>query len=105
MVIRPRLRALLTGLCLYTLAALLIGYFGVNAFTGDRGLKAKHAIERQMAELTAELARLKAERALWERRVALLRSDRLDPDTLEERARALLNIAHPNDMIILLDRP
>ena len=46
-----------------------------------------------------ELARLKAERALWERRVALLRSDQIDPDMLDERARALLGFADPRDLI------
>lgn len=105
MVTRRRLRAVLTALCLYTLAALLIGYFGVNAFTGNRGLKAKSDIERQIGELTAELGRLKADRNVWERRVSLLRSDRIDPDMLDERARALLNVVHPNDVVVLVKQP
>jgi cell division protein FtsB len=57
-----------------------------------------------MAELTAELDRLKAERAHWDRKVALLRPDRIDPDTLDERARALLNLAHPNDLVMMVKR-
>ena len=81
MVTRKRLRRILNTLALYALAALLIGYFGVNAFNGDRGLKAKEDIERQMATLTAELDRLQAEEGQWERRIALLKSDDLDPDT------------------------
>lgn len=105
MVSRKRLRSALTGLCLYTLAALLIGYFAVNAFTGNRGLRAKHVIDKQYAELSDELARLKVERREWERRVSLLRSDRIDPDMLDERARALLGYVHPNDLTMLLDRP
>ncbi len=44
---------------------------------------------------------LKAERSLWERRVALLRSDRIDPDMLDERARALLGLADPRDLTLL----
>jgi cell division protein FtsB len=99
MVKRARLRAFLTAFALYTLAALLIGYFGVNAYTGKRGLRAKQDIEQELAALGAELARLKAERAQWERRVSLLRSERLDPDMLDERARALLNLAHPHDLV------
>ena len=47
MVTRKRLRAVLNTLALYALAALLIGYFGVNAYNGDRGLKAKEDIDRQ----------------------------------------------------------
>jgi len=57
MVTRKRVRSILTALGLYVLAALLIGYFGVNAFSGNRGLKAKQDIDQQMAELSTELAR------------------------------------------------
>ena len=57
MVTRKRLRAILNTLALYALAALLIGYFGVNAYSGDRGLKAKEDIDRQTAALTADLQR------------------------------------------------
>ena len=102
MVSRRRLRSALTALGLYILAALLIGYFGVNAYTGNRGLKAQHDLEMQIGELTGEIARLKAERAQWQRRVSLLRSDNLDPDMLDERARALLDYAHPHDLTLLL---
>lgn len=105
MVSRKRLRTFLTALGLYTMAALMIGYFGFHAFTGNRGLKAKHDIDQQMAQLTAELDRLKAERAQWRRRVSLLRSDRIDPDMLDERARTLLNYVHPNDVTMILKRP
>jgi cell division protein FtsB len=105
MVSRRRLRSVLTALCLYMLAALIIGYFGINAFTGNRGLTAKHDIDLQTAELTAEIGRLKVERDVWARRVSLLRSDRIDPDMLDERARVLLNYAHPNDVIMFVKQP
>ena len=36
--------------------------------------------------------------------MALLRSDRIDPDMLDERARALLGYADPRDLILLLTR-
>jgi cell division protein FtsB len=103
MVTRKRLRTILNTLALYTLAALLIGYFGVNAYNGNRGLKAKEDIDRQMAALTADLQRLKLEHVRWERRIALLRSDDLDPDMLDERARALLDYVEPNDLTMMID--
>jgi len=105
MVSRRRLRSVLTALCLYILAALIIGYFGIHAFTGNRGLQAKHDLDQQTGELTAEIDRLKAERAQWERRVSLLRSESLDPDMLDERARVLLNYADPHDLILMLKQP
>jgi cell division protein FtsB len=105
MVTRKRLRSILTVLGLYVLAALLIGYFGVNAYSGDRGLKAKQDIDQQMAALSDDLARLKIERAQWQRRIALLKSDDIDPDMLDERARALLDYADPNDLTMMPARP
>jgi cell division protein FtsB len=103
MVTRKRLRTILNALVLYTLAALLIGYFGVNAYSGDRGLKAKEDIDRQTAALTDELTRLKVEHARWQHRIALLKSDDIDPDMLDERARALLDYNDPNDLTLMLD--
>ncbi len=101
MVTRNRLRAALTAIGLYIGAALLIGYFGINAYTGAHGLKAKQDLSQQMDELSKELARLKLERASWEHRVSLLRADRLDPDMLDERARAMLNYVHANDLVLM----
>ncbi len=103
MVTRKRLRTILTALGLYVLAALLIGYFGVNAYSGNRGLKAQQDIDRQMAVLNADLDRLKRERAQWQRRIALLKSNDLDPDMLDERARALLDYATPNEVTLMVE--
>jgi len=102
MVTRKRLRSILTALGLYVLAALLIGYFGINAFSGNHGLNAKQDIDQQIASLSTELATLQVERKQWERRVALLKSRGLDPDMLDERARVLLDYAHPNDLTLML---
>jgi cell division protein FtsB len=104
MVIRPRIRAFLTALGLYAVAALFIGYFGVNAYTGKNGINARQELDQQIAELAGEVERVKAERARWERRVALLRADRIDPDMLDERARQLLNYLDPYEVTILVKR-
>src|SRR5271170_1115280 len=103
MVTRNRLRSIVTTLGLYVMAALLIGYFGINAFSGNHGLNAKQDINRQIAALSKDLARLQTEHAQWERRIALLKSDGLDPDMLDERARALLDYVDPNDLTLMLD--
>ncbi|MGD0151429.1 MAG: septum formation initiator family protein [Xanthobacteraceae bacterium] len=101
MVTRKRLRSILTTLGLYVMAALLIGYFGVNAYSGNHGLKAKEDLDQQIATLSADLDRLKLDRAQWERRVALLRADKLDPDMLDEQARALLDYAASNELTLM----
>ena len=101
MVRRPRIRAFFTALGLYLLAAALIGYFGINAYTGNRGLRARQDLDQRIAALTQKIDEAKAERAQWERRVALLRSDDLDPDMLDERARAVLDYADPRDLVLV----
>ena len=99
MVSRSRLKSFLTGLALYTMAAAMIGYFGVNAYTGKYGLNARQELDSEIVALTSELARLKRERAEGEQRVSLLRSDRVDPDMLDERARYQLDYANPHDLV------
>src|ERR1700759_2231558 len=99
MVSRSRLKSILTGLALYTMAAAMIGYFGVNAYTGKYGLNARQELDQEIISLTSELARLKKERAEGEQRVSLLRSDRVDPDMLDERARFQLDYANPHDLV------
>ena len=105
MVTRKWLRAGLFALVLYIVAGAVIGYFGLNAYSGNRGLRAKLDLDEQIAQLNDELAGLKAERARWERRVLLLRSGSIDPDMLDERARALLNYADPRDLTLRLKPP
>jgi cell division protein FtsB len=102
MVIRPRIRAFLTALGLYVVAALFIGYFGVNAYTGKNGINARQELDQQIADLANEVARVKPERERWERRVALLKADRIDPDMLDERARQLLNYLDPHEVTIVV---
>ena len=99
MVTRARLKSFLTGVALYTMAAAMIGYFGVNAYTGRYGLNAQQELDQEIVALTAELARLKQERAESEKRVSLLRSDRVDPDMLDERARFQLDEVNPHDLV------
>lgn len=105
MVTRKRLRSILTALGLYVMAGLLIGYFGVNAYSGNHGIKAKQDIDRQIAALTTELQGLQIDRAQWQRRINLLRSDDIDPDMLDERARELLGYADPRDLVLSIKAP
>src|ERR1700742_4161973 len=102
MVTRPRIRAFFTALGLYVLAGLLIGYFAVNAYTGNRGLRARQDLDAQIAAITSQIEEAKAERVQWERRVGLLKADSIDPDMLDERARALLDDADPRDLVLMV---
>jgi cell division protein FtsB len=100
MVSRTRLRTILQTLGLYIGAALLIGYFWMHAHSGQHGLQAQQGLLQQEADLSAEFAKVKAERAAWEHRVSLLRGYSIDPDLLDERARAQLDFVHPRDLVL-----
>ncbi len=76
-------------------------YLGYHTVEGDRGLVAWLSLTEQIETLEHEIAAESAERRKLERRVSHLRRESLDVDLLEERARVILNLGHPNDRIIL----
>ncbi len=78
----------------------LIAYFSWNATQGERGLQSYAMRQEQLKAVQADLARVVTEREVWDRRVTGLRTQRLDPDTLDERARAMLNVADPADIVV-----
>ena len=80
---------------------MISAYFVWNAVKGEHGLIAYAERQAQLKAAQGELARVEAEQASWERRVAGLRADKLDSDMLEERARAMLNMAAPSDLVVL----
>jgi cell division protein FtsB len=83
------------------LAACLVAYFAYHAVQGDGGILAYLRIQKSLEHAEAVKAELTEQRARLERRVKLLRPDTLDPDLLEERARAVLNFAHARDVVVL----
>ena len=78
----------------------LTAYFGWNATQGDLGLK---SYARQLALLerakSVEAAAV-LEQASWKRRVDGLRDRALDADTIDERARAMLNLSEPSEIVV-----
>jgi cell division protein FtsB len=77
------------------------GFFLWSASQGDRGLHANGLARQELVVARDRLSTAESEVLIWERRVANLRANRLDPDALSERARATLNLADPNDIILL----
>jgi cell division protein FtsB len=78
----------------------LVGFFAWHTLHGSRGLIALGAIQEQIALAEAEFARLEAERVRMERKVDALRVEHLDGDALDERARLMLNMAGPDDIVL-----
>ena len=104
MVVRTRRQRILQAAGLYLAAAAMIGYFGFHAYHGDHGIRAKQQFLVEIGELNAELQTLRREKTEVARRVALMQSNALDPDMLDQRARQILNFADPRDLILILPR-
>ena len=83
--------------------AMAIAYFGYHALTGEQGVLNWLVIENVIRETEIQLADARAERERMEEIAARLRSDSLDLDYLDERARDVLNVAHPRDFIVEID--
>jgi cell division protein FtsB len=86
------------------LALALGGYFIYHLEIGDHGLKARANLDQRKEALKGELAGLQEVRERLERDVALMRPESLDPDMLDERARAILNLARRDDVVMLKRR-
>jgi len=83
-----------------TIFLALVAYFVWNVVEGDRGLRSYAQRQQLLRQAEAELAQAEQERDAWERRASGLRNPHIDRDTLDERARAMLNMADPADIII-----
>ncbi|MGH7056857.1 MAG: FtsB family cell division protein [Acetobacteraceae bacterium] len=78
----------------------LTGYFALNAVEGAHGLIARAKDSRTFSAVRQELSKVTAKRERWEIKVAGLRTDHLDTDLLDERARAMLNLVEPSDIVV-----
>jgi cell division protein FtsB len=101
MVSRTRLGRVFQNLALFVGAAAIIGYFYLQTYDGNYGLVAQKQFEQEIVNLTVERDALRTSRIEWEQRLELLRSDRLDPDLIEEIARRDLGFVKPNDFVLL----
>jgi cell division protein FtsB len=79
----------------------LTGYFAYHLVEGDRGLRAWMRITQDLRQAKSNLADVAAERAVLDRRVANMRPDHLDPDLLETQVRRNLDVAAPDEIVIM----
>jgi len=79
----------------------IVVYFAYHAMQGDRGLIALGALRQDVDQLQAQVLDARAERMDMERRVYALRSESLDPDLLEERARHMLGYGYGDEVVVI----
>jgi len=81
-------------------ALLLLGGF---AIAGPSGILAWSENQRLLEQRKAQVASLERETQSLRNRVALLDPRHVDPDLAGQLLRDRLNVAHPDEMVILLD--
>ena len=79
----------------------LTGYFAYHLVEGERGFKAWLRLNREIQTAATNLETVRAQRAALELRVSNLRPEHVDPDLLDERIRATLNLVAPDDIVIM----
>ncbi len=98
-----RLRRHLRSGLVPSLMVLWIAYFGYHVVQGDRGLAAYARLEQDLIRVQAQHREALAVREKLEARVALLHPAHIDADMLDERARIVLGVAHPDEVLIYAD--
>lgn len=83
----------------------LLAYFAYHAASGERGFFAMLALQEDLNSAHNELDNVRAERMNFEHRVALMRSDSLDLDLLDEQVRKVLIYAAPDEEVYIYNTP
>lgn len=82
--------------------AAAVFYFLLHMIQGDRGAVSWWRMHNEVSRAESVLQKLEVRRSDLEHRVSLLRPDGIDPDLLEERARLVLNMGRPHELVIRL---
>jgi cell division protein FtsB len=80
----------------------LTGYFAYHLVEGDRGLNAWVRLTQELHTAKDELAVASAERTGLEHRVSQMRPAHIDPDLLDDQVRKTLDVAAPDEIVIML---
>ena len=95
-----RRRNPLRALVMPAVTAAFLGYFGYHAFNGAFGIWSLDRLRAQGAQLSAELADLRQQRAALETKVSRLRPQSLDADLVDAAARAQLNLLRSDEVVL-----
>lgn len=88
------------------LTVTLIGfqaYLGYSAISGQFGIASRDEILAEIEVLEDRSSALQAEIDAYRHRVSLMDPRHIDPDLVVERARALLNMANAEDVLVMVN--
>lgn len=95
-------RQVLFSLVLFSVAGSVTSYFVWHAVHGQRGLKTGEEYEQKLTQLKFERDMLKMQRLQFERRLALIKGEKVDADILEDEVRKTLGRVHKNEVVVLM---
>lgn len=104
MATRQRKKSFVNRLIFPAFTFMFIGYFGFHAFHGSYGLIAYWSVLNEIDVLEAKLDDVEKSRRALEQRTVLLAHGSPDRETVDELARAKLNVIHPNEVVYLLNQ-
>jgi cell division protein FtsB len=78
-------------------------YLGYSAISGQFGIASREEILADIEILKDRSAALQAEIDAFRHRASLMNPRHLDPDLVVERARAMLNMAHADDILVMVN--
>ena len=78
-------------------------YLGYSAISGQFGIASREDILSDIEILEDKSAALQAEIDAYRHRATLMDPRHLDPDIVVERARAMLNMAHADDVLVMVN--
>lgn len=93
---KRRLRAVV----LPVIFLLVTGYFVFNAINGSRGIIAQRQHQAILVQDQVALTTTTARRDRWQARVNALQHHSIAPDMLNQQARAVLDLANPDDLAV-----
>jgi cell division protein FtsB len=78
-------------------------YLGYSAISGQFGIASREEILADIEILKDRSSALQVEIDAYRHRASLLNPRHLDPDIVVERARAMLNMAHADDVLVMVN--
>jgi len=87
---------------LRVLPFLVLAYFGWHAFSGNRSIPRAITLHKEVKSLEQKVARLKAQTEILDAKVATLREESLDMDTLDLQVRNMLGLAREDELHVQL---
>ena len=82
-------------------ASMFVYYFVSQAFQGNRSVLVWMHLNKQVTLAEQILNETRAELTQYERWTSLLRTHQLNRDMLDERARVMAGLVHPDEFIVI----